>query len=259
MACSRAKWLPTLVASAGQAGLSYLTFNTKEKLICLHTSPLRDAEMSFRLLNLRRAEVRTWPCSDCNTRPHGSGWLWSRLLSQVVECCFHPTQHPQQKRADQPLLLRGAEKVEKRQEGRGSLSPYVWLATNLSNLWLPIPCLLARVDMNSQILTVSIWWKQVSGMLYDLSHLFFQPSSFHEMLRCQLIGIYGSSACNFDKAFYVCHAGSSNHATWRFLSEWRMPLSPSFQSSQVWTHLLRSSTCSAWEIRRVKTIFNLGN
>lgn len=30
MACSRAKWLPTLIASAGQASWSYLTFNIKE-------------------------------------------------------------------------------------------------------------------------------------------------------------------------------------------------------------------------------------
>lgn len=49
VACSRAKRLPTLTVSAGQAGWSYLTHNAKEKLICLHTSPARDAEMSFRL------------------------------------------------------------------------------------------------------------------------------------------------------------------------------------------------------------------
>lgn len=189
-----------------------------------------------------------------------TGWRWSHLLSQVVECSFHPPQHPQQKCVDKPVLLRGTEKAEKRRQGRGSLSPYMWLATNISNLSFPIPCLLAKVDkeMNSQILTVTIWGKQVSGMLYDLSHLFFQPSSSYEILHCQLIGIYGSNPCNFDKLFYVCHAGSSNHATCCFLSEWRMPQSPSFQSSQVWTRLLRSFTCSAWEIR-MKTIFSLGN
>lgn len=59
MVCSRAKWLSTLIARAGQASLNYLTFNTKEKLICLHTSPARDAETSFRLLKLRRAEVKS--------------------------------------------------------------------------------------------------------------------------------------------------------------------------------------------------------
>lgn len=262
MVCSRTKWLPTFPVSAGQAGLSYLTFNTEEKLTGLHTSPARDAEMSFRLLNLRRAEVKSLLWSDWVPGYRNyTGWQWSHLLSQAVVCSFHPPKHPQQKCIDKPMLLRSTEKVEKRWQERGSLSLYIWLSTNISNFSFPICCLLVRVDMemNSQTLTVSIWGKQVSGMLYDLSHLFFQLSSFHEMLHCQLIGIYGSSPCNFDKVFYVCCAGSSNRATCCFLSEWRMPPSPSFQSSQVWTHLLKSFTCSAWEIRRMKTIFRLGN
>lgn len=120
-----------------------------------------------------------------------------------VACSFHPPLHPQQKLVDKPVLLGGNEKAEKIQEGRGSLSPYIWLTTKLSNLSFPIPCLLARVhkEINSQILTVSIRGKQVSGILYDFSDLLFQLSSFHEMLRSQPIGIYGSSPCNFDKVF----------------------------------------------------------
>lgn len=182
MVCSRTKWLPTFPVSAGQAGLSYLTFNTEEKLTGLHTSPARDAEMSFRLLNLRRAEVKSLLWSDWVPGYRNyTGWQWSHLLSQAVVCSFHPPKHPQQKCIDKPMLLRSTEKVEKRWQERGSLSLYIWLSTNISNFSFPICCLLVRVDMemNSQTLTVSIWGKQVSGMLYDLSHLFFQLSSFH--------------------------------------------------------------------------------
>lgn len=59
MACSTAKWLPTLTASAGQAVLSYPTFNSKEKLISLHASPAKGAGTSFRLSDRGRAEVES--------------------------------------------------------------------------------------------------------------------------------------------------------------------------------------------------------
>lgn len=95
-------------------------------------------------------------------------------------------------------------------------------------------------------------------MLYDLSHLFFQPSSFHDTQHSQLIGIYGSIPGSFDKVFYVCSAGSSKHATRHFVFEWRMPPKPQFSEQSSVNTSFKKFYLFSMEIQ-MKTSFSIGN